>query len=318
MRILVYGAGVIGTLYGARLQQAGNEVVVVARGTRLQDVRASGLVIEDVGSGARETIPVGSIAELLPDDAYDLVIVPVRRDELSSVLEPLARSRATRVILFFGNNAQGADALTERLGSDRVVLGFPGAGGQLVHECVRYLMIPEQRTTLGEIDGGSSQRIRRLAFVFKAAGFPVVISSDMQAWLKTHAAFVTSVAAAVYIARGDARAVASDDALLRLMVRAIRETFRTLRQTGAREVPWNLRLLHELMPEWFAVRYWRKAFRGPLGQFSFAAHSNAARDEMEQLAADVWRLICNGQGSLPTPCLERLYRRAELLPRGAG
>jgi 2-dehydropantoate 2-reductase len=318
VRILVYGAGVIGTLYGARLQQAGNEVVVVARGTRLQDVRASGLVIEDVGSGARETIPVGSIAELLPDDAYDLVIVPVRRDELSSVLEPLARSRATRVILFFGNNAQGADALTERLGSDRVVLGFPGAGGQLVHECVRYLMIPEQRTTLGEIDGGSSQRIRRLAFVFKAAGFPVVISSDMQAWLKTHAAFVTSVAAAVYIARGDARAVASDDALLRLMVRAIRETFRTLRQTGAREVPWNLRLLHELMPEWFAVRYWRKAFRGPLGQFSFAAHSNAARDEMEQLAADVWRLICNGQGSLPTPCLERLYRRAELLPRGAG
>lgn len=318
LRILVYGAGVIRTLYGARLQQAGNEVVVVARGTRLQDVRASGLVIEDVGSGARQTIPVRSIAELVPDDAYDLVVVPVRRDELSSVLEPLAKSQGTPVILFFGNNAQGAGALTDRLGSDRVVLGFPGAGGQLVHECVRYLMIPEQRTTLGEIDGQSSTRIKRLAMVFKAAGFPVAVSSDMQAWLKTHAAFVTSVAAAVYIARGDARAVASDDALLHLMVRAIRETFRTLRQTGAREVPWNLRVLHELMPDWFALRYWRKAFRGPLGQFSFAAHANAARDEMEQLAADVWRLTRSGPGSLPTPYLENLFRRAGLLPCGAG
>jgi 2-dehydropantoate 2-reductase len=318
MRILVYGAGVIGTLYGARLQQAGNEVVVVARGRRLQDVRASGLVIEDVGSGARETIPVGSIAELLPDDAYDLVVVPVRRDELGTVLEPLGKSRATPVILFFGNNAQGAGVLTDRLGSERVVLGFPGAGGQLVHECVHYLMIPEQRTTLGEIDGRSSERIKRLAAVFKAAGFPVVISSDMQAWLKTHAAFVTSVAAAVYAARGDAHAVASDDALLSLMVHAIREAFRTLRQNGAREVPWNLRLLHELMPEWFAVRYWRRAFRGPLGQFSFAAHSNAARDEMEQLAADVWRLTRIGPGSLPTPSLDRLFRQAGLLPHGAG
>ena len=33
MRILVYGAGVIGSLYAAKLQAAGQEVTVLARGS---------------------------------------------------------------------------------------------------------------------------------------------------------------------------------------------------------------------------------------------------------------------------------------------
>ena len=311
VRILVYGAGVIGTLYGARLRQAAYEVVVLARGERLKDIIRAGLVIEDVATRSRDTLRVRCIDALAPDDAYDLVVVPVRRDHLASVLGPLGCSRTTPTILFFGNNAQGAGALTEQLGHERVVLGFPGSGGLLVRETVRYLMIPQQRTTLGEIDGSTSDRIRRIASVLETAGFPVAVSPDMQAWLKTHAAFVTSVAAAVYAAHGDASAVASDAALLGLMVRSVREAFRTLRKSGVREVPWNLRLLHEFMPEWFAVRYWHRAFLGSLGRFSFAAHSNAARDEMEQLASDVWRLVHNRE-SLPTPSLEQLFRRAGL------
>jgi 2-dehydropantoate 2-reductase len=317
MRILIYGAGVIGTLYGARLQKAGHEVVVLARGRRLRDIRTFGLVIVNVATAVRERIRVECTEALTARDAYDLVVVPVRRDQLASVLEPLAESRATPAILFFGNNAQGAGALTERLGSARVVLGFPGAGGRLVNETVHYLLIPEQRTTIGEIDGRSSERLTRVASAFEAAGFRVAASADMQSWLKTHAAFVTCVAAAVYAAHGDGRAVAADSALLHLMVRAVREAFRTLRRNGVREAPKNLRILHELMPEWFAVRYWRKSFSGPLGQLSLVAHANAARDEMEELGADVWRLV-HAHESPPTPSLDRLFRSAGLACAGSG
>jgi hypothetical protein len=95
------------------------------------------------------------------------------------------------------------------------------------------------------------------------------------------------------------------------MVRVVHEAFRALRQNGFREAPKNLRVLHELMPEWFAVRYWRKSFSGPLGQFSLVAHSNAAREEMEELGGDVWRLV-HANGSPPTPSLDRLFRRGGL------
>jgi ketopantoate reductase len=48
MKILVFGAGVVGTLYAARLQEAGHQVTVLARNSRLADVRRHGLVLEDV------------------------------------------------------------------------------------------------------------------------------------------------------------------------------------------------------------------------------------------------------------------------------
>ncbi len=51
MKILVYGAGVIGTLYAARLQESGQQVTLLARGQRLADVRRHGLTLEDVASG---------------------------------------------------------------------------------------------------------------------------------------------------------------------------------------------------------------------------------------------------------------------------
>ena len=44
MRILVFGVGVIGSVYAAGLLQAGHEVVMLARGRRLSDLQTHGLV----------------------------------------------------------------------------------------------------------------------------------------------------------------------------------------------------------------------------------------------------------------------------------
>ena len=45
MRILVFGAGVIGSVYAGKLLQTGHEVVMLARGRRLSDLQAHGLVL---------------------------------------------------------------------------------------------------------------------------------------------------------------------------------------------------------------------------------------------------------------------------------
>ena len=55
VRILVLGAGVIGSLYVGRLLEAGHEVVLVARGVRLTDLLAHGLILQDA-----ESEPVGA------------------------------------------------------------------------------------------------------------------------------------------------------------------------------------------------------------------------------------------------------------------
>ena len=42
MRILIFGAGVIGSLYGAMLAEAGYDVSVYARGCRLESLTRDG------------------------------------------------------------------------------------------------------------------------------------------------------------------------------------------------------------------------------------------------------------------------------------
>jgi 2-dehydropantoate 2-reductase len=80
MNILVYGAGVIGSVYGARLPAAGHTVTVLARGERLEEIRADGLGVEDVRTGLRTGAHVATTAALAPEDAYDAIFVTVRAD----------------------------------------------------------------------------------------------------------------------------------------------------------------------------------------------------------------------------------------------
>jgi 2-dehydropantoate 2-reductase len=72
MKILVYGAGVVGTLYAARLQEAGHQVTVLARDSRLADVRRHGLVLEDVLTGVRSVTHVSIVDRLYAEDSYDI------------------------------------------------------------------------------------------------------------------------------------------------------------------------------------------------------------------------------------------------------
>jgi 2-dehydropantoate 2-reductase len=51
MKILVYGAGVLGSLYGARLKQSGQDVTILARGQRLAEIRTHGIVLENGTTG---------------------------------------------------------------------------------------------------------------------------------------------------------------------------------------------------------------------------------------------------------------------------
>jgi 2-dehydropantoate 2-reductase len=163
MKVLVYGAGVIGTLYGGRLAHAGHLVTVVARGPRLVEIREHGLLLEDIVHRRHWTAPVETADRLDPENEQDLALVTVRRDQLASVLPELATNSRIPIFLFMLNNPTGLASLAEALGRDRILLGFPGAGGTSDGHVVSYAMIAQQPTTLGEIDGGQSPRLRKIA-----------------------------------------------------------------------------------------------------------------------------------------------------------
>jgi 2-dehydropantoate 2-reductase len=260
MKILVYGAGVIGTLYAARLQYSGHQVTVLSRPSRLADITRNGLVLEDVLTGQRSITQVAVSDKLLPTDTYDMVMVTVRRDQLASVLPALAANENVPFILFMLNNPLGSAALVQALGPNRVVLGFPGAGGALEEYVVRYAMIAQQPTTLGEPNGKRSARLQPLLETLQACGFKTQIDNHMDAWLAAHAFFVTSVSGAIYLAGGECRQLARSPALLKLMADAVRQGFSVVRALGQPVHPFALKVLFTWLPRPFAVYYWRRFF----------------------------------------------------------
>jgi 2-dehydropantoate 2-reductase len=60
VKILVYGAGVLGSLYAVRLADSENDVTILARSQRLIDIRSNGIVLEDVAT-RRQTTTHGAL-----------------------------------------------------------------------------------------------------------------------------------------------------------------------------------------------------------------------------------------------------------------
>ena len=227
VRVLVLGAGVIGSIYAGRLLEAGHEVVLVARGVRLADLQAHGLILQDAESGDRKALPVSAVSKPAPEDRFDLVLVPVRAEQLKSTLPLLTAMTDGSDVLFFGNTANRQAELAHAL-EERALFGFPAAGGTQDGPVVRYVLIKQQKTMLGERDGTTTSRVRELQGVFNGAGFPTVISAHIDRWLQGHAAFVVPIAFALYRVDVDASRLAADPATMRVMVRATRQAFSRL------------------------------------------------------------------------------------------
>ena len=165
MDILVVGAGVIGTVYGAQLAAGGHSVAVLAHGRRTDHVAHAGLVARDAISGIRLAAPV-TIVATASSAPYDLIVVAIRYGQLVPALAGLL---GEPTVLYFGNNPIGRPSLPVGLpGKPR--FGFPGIGGSLTdgvvedariaHSRLRWKPAPHRSSmnSSGPCTGASSRR----------------------------------------------------------------------------------------------------------------------------------------------------------------
>ena len=93
MRILVYGAGVLGCeLAHVLLQNKKNDVTLLARGEWKERIDQKGLVIRQWAQRKTTVDRVRTIDVLAPEDFYDLVFVVLQAGQLPDVLPVLSRS----------------------------------------------------------------------------------------------------------------------------------------------------------------------------------------------------------------------------------
>ena len=90
MRILIYGAGVIGSLYAVLFSKAGYEVSVYARGRWLQELKTKGLLYRDGDNIQKADVTV--LEHLSDQDCYTFVLMTVRTEQAEPALYELQRN----------------------------------------------------------------------------------------------------------------------------------------------------------------------------------------------------------------------------------
>ena len=93
MRILIYGAGVIGSLYAALFAEAGYDTNIYARGKRLEFLKKNGLLYKKNQNIRRAEATI--LGELSDNDAYDFILLTVRENQLYEALAELKNNKST-------------------------------------------------------------------------------------------------------------------------------------------------------------------------------------------------------------------------------
>ncbi|UKS24286.1 ketopantoate reductase [Paenibacillus sp. HWE-109] len=183
-RILIFGAGVIGSIYAIKLIEAGFDVSLFAHSNRYKSLRENGLQYKE--KGTVRSIQVNVIDTLENDDVYDFIFVTVRYDRSESALLALKDNQSKHIVTMTSNSI-GFSAWLDIVG-DRLIPAFPGFGGQIKDGVLHARSLPKiiVATAFGEINGVVTERVENLAKLFKTAKLPYVIKKDMQAYLITH------------------------------------------------------------------------------------------------------------------------------------
>jgi 2-dehydropantoate 2-reductase len=129
---------------------------------------------------------------------------------------------------------------------------------------------------IGEPEGRTTPRLERIVRAFRAAGINAKAEPQMDAWLKTHAAFAVPLGQAVNAAGGPV-ALADDPDAVRGMIRLMRQNLAAM---PTRPVPRGFVALQTL-PEGLLAAMLRRFLRSPT-----AAHSglnNASPAEAAEL-----------------------------------
>lgn len=285
-KILIFGAGVIGSTFGGLLSMAGHEVTILARNKRLAELQEKGLLLQT----AKAKMPVKAdakiISKLSQNDVYDFVVVALRKDQVNQALNVLAENQSKNFI-FMVNNPSGYSDWINALGADRVIPAFPGSGGKIENGAVHYEIVSKfiQPTTIGEMNGQVSERILQIKNIFSKAGFPVSISRNMDAWQKTHVAMVGPLGDVIYFDGGNNYTVAKNPEAIKLMNRSLAENFSFLHQSGIGIEPVKLNIFR-ILPQWVLNRVMKHIFNSKWAETVISNHALNARDEMRLISGE--------------------------------
>jgi 2-dehydropantoate 2-reductase len=206
LKIAIIGVGAIGGYLGARLAHAGEDVTFIARGANLEALKTRGIRLM-MGDGSELAVPrVNATADYAAAGPQDAVILALKAHQVAAVAQDVPKLFGPDTVVvpmqngipywYFhghggalsGTRVRSVDpdgSIGEKIPGERVVGCVVYPATELVSPGV-IKHVEGNRFPVGEPDGTSSERVRRISECFVRGGLQAPVLGDIRAeiWLK--------------------------------------------------------------------------------------------------------------------------------------
>lgn len=281
MKILIYGAGVLGSNLAFNLQKAGLDTTLLARGNWAKQIETKGLRIKNKFSLLTKKCTIPVVTSLSPDDYYDAIFVVMRYTTLDSIIDILKANKSKNII-FVGNNVKLRE-LKAKLSDKNVLFAFSLSAGH--REEKRVVSIDLKTITIGQLKEDKPEK-ELIKDIFADTKYRVIYEPNMEDYLLCHAAFVIPAAFACYKTDGKLKRLKHNKTYLNKVIDANIEAYSAIKNSG-----------HEILPKTDAnfmspsyrkacMRFFRLMCATPLGKVCASDHALNATEEMSALNSD--------------------------------
>jgi 2-dehydropantoate 2-reductase len=193
MNIVILGAGALGTVLGAHLARAGEDVTLIARGHRAAFLQEHGATITGL---VDFTVPVRVVTDPQQVHNADVLMVTVKTYDMVSALHSVKHLEIGSVFSI-QNGVLKDEQLAQTFGWEKVLGAMAFTGAEVLPTgTVRFTL--NQGMYLGELPVGTSARVQTLGDTLERVGIVAHVTPSIQAleWSK-YVSWACSMAPAV-------------------------------------------------------------------------------------------------------------------------
>ena len=165
MKVVVLGAGALGSILAGHLARAGEDVTLLARGDRAEFLRQNGITITGL---AEFNVPCPIVTDPSQISEADVLIVAVKTHQMESAISGLSHVRFS-CVTSVQNGVRANDQLSEVFGAGNTVGASAAFSGEMpVIGDVRFTV--NSGFEVGELAGEPTARVRDLCAMLQNSG----------------------------------------------------------------------------------------------------------------------------------------------------
>ncbi len=186
MKVLVVGAGAIGSVFGCLLKDTGHEVGLLEPSSRLDDIREHGLRVSGLfGEHHCSDFSLYRSHLDVPADYYDLVLITVKSFHTRAAAKQIApKVGADALVISLQNGLGNYEAIRDEMGESRTVAARVIFGAAMPGPAHAEVTVYAEPVMIGSpVNVVDMDRLREIAKAFSEAAIPTEATTDVMKYI---------------------------------------------------------------------------------------------------------------------------------------